>query len=244
LIRDADAPLMADSVPTGGNRTSSRSLRARFRVRRRYWFIIVPLVCGLLAFALPASRTYILRSAGWALVNPQRHVTSADIIVVAIDSGGAGTLEAADLEHRGVSDRVAVFHDPPTESDREFLRRGLPYDDRAAISTRQLQILGVQNIDKIPRTTSGSEEEGEILPGWCQRHGYHSVVLVTSADHSRRLSRILRRSLYGDQVDVTVVASPYSNFNPNSWWTTRAGARTELVELEKLLFDIVRHPFS
>jgi hypothetical protein len=244
LIRDADAPLMADSAQTRDKGTSARSVRARFRVKRWHWFIIVPLVCGLLAFTLPASRTYILRSAGWALVNPQKQVSSADIIVVAIDAGGAGTLEAADLEHRGVSSRVAVFHDPPTESDREFLRRGLPYDDRAAISTRQLQILGVQDIEKIPRTTSGSEEEGEILPGWCQRRGYHSVVLVTSADHSRRLSRIVRRSLRGDPVTVTVVASPYSNFNPNDWWTTRAGARTEIVELEKLLFDIVRHPFS
>jgi hypothetical protein len=240
LTRDADAPLMAESAQTRGNRTSAGSLRAR----RWYWFIIIPLACGLLAFTLPGSRTYILRSAGWALVNPQRQVSSADIIVVAIDAGGAGTLEAADLEHRGVSTQVAVFHDPPTESDREFLRRGLPYDDRAAISTRQLQILGVQNIERIPRTTSGSEEEGEILPGWCQRHGYHSVVLVTSADHSRRLSRILRRSLHGNSITISVVASPYSNFNPNTWWTTRAGTRTEIIEIEKLLVDFARHPFS
>jgi hypothetical protein len=244
LNRDADAPLMAEFVPVRENRASARNSRAHLRVRRWHWFIIVPVACGLLAFALPRSRTHILRSAGHALVNPQRPINSADVIVVAIDAGGAGTLGAADLEHRGVSDHVAVFHDPPTEADREFLRRGLPYDDRAAISTRQLQLLGVRNIEQVPRTTTGSEEEGEILPGWCQRHGHHSVVLVTSADHSRRLSRILRRSLRGDPVSVTVVASPYSNFNPDNWWKTRAGARTEIVELEKLVFDIVRHPFS
>ena len=135
------------------------------------------------------SRRYILRSAGRLLVVQEPSVKSADIIVVAIDADGAGALEAADLVHRGVSNRVAVFDEPPSSVDREFLRRGLPYEDRAAISTRQLQSLGIQNVEQIPRSTSGSEQEGEILPNWCDEHGYHSVGLVTLADHSRRLTR-------------------------------------------------------
>jgi hypothetical protein len=230
---------MADS-----SRSTLRGSQKRTRFTFLHWLILAALLLCAILMGMRRSRISILRSAGWALVNPQTQIDRADVIVVAIDAGGAGTLEAADLEHRGVSTQVAVFHDPPTESDREFLRRGLPYDDRAAISTRQLQILGVQNIERIPRTTSGSEEEGEILPGWCQRHGYHSVVLVTSADHSRRLSRILRRSLHGNSITISVVASPYSNFNPNTWWTTRAGTRTEIIEIEKLLVDFARHPFS
>ena len=174
----------------------------------------------------------------------QQPVATADIIVVAIDADGAGALEAADLVHHGVSTQVAVFDDPPSSVDREFLRRGLPYEDRAAISTRQLHSLGVQNVEQIPRNTSGSEQEGDILPTWCEKQGYHSVVLVTSSDHSRRLSRILRRSLRGHQISITVQNSPYSVFNPDAWWNTRAGVRDGIFELEKLLLDVVRHPFS
>ena len=235
---------MSDPADLKPGPRANRDQRAGARFRLWHWVILAALLLILLAAGIPGIRQSILRSAGWALVNRQVPVTSADVIVVAIDSGGAGTLEAADLVHRGVSNQVAVFHDPPTQADQEFLRRGLPYDDRAAISTRQLQILGVDNITEIPRTTSGSEEEGEILPAWSRRHGYHTVVLVTSADHSRRLSRILRRALRGSSTDVTVVASPYSNFKPDRWWKTRAGARTEIVESEKLLLDVVRHPFS
>jgi len=201
-------------------------------------FSIVLLIC------IPTTRTYILKSAGGLLVVEDQSVKSADVIVLSIDSGGAGTLQAADLVHKGISNRVAIFRDPPDSVDQEFLRRGLPYEDKAAISSRQLQLLNVQNIELIPRSTSGSEQEGEILPEWCDKHGYHSIILVTSRDHSRRLTRILRRSLKSSRTILNVCASPYSEFDANTWWTNRESLRTGIVELEKLLLDSVRHPFS
>ena len=171
---------MEDSVQTAAPPGS------RFWHRTRPWpWIAILLALGLLVLAVPISRRHLLRATGWALVGPDPHVHSADVIVVAIDVQGAGTLEAADLVHEGVSARVAVFEDPPTESDREFIRRGLPYDDRAAISETQLHMLGVQNVERIPRSVSGSEQEGQILPSWCQKRGYRSAVLVVAADHSR-----------------------------------------------------------
>jgi hypothetical protein len=34
----------------------------------------------------------------------------------------------------------------------------------------------------------------------------------------------------------------YSEFDPDSWWQTRGGQRTQAVESQKLLMDILRHP--
>jgi len=178
------------------------------------------------------------------IVMQQSGIKSADVIVVAIDAGGAGTLEAADLVHNGVANRVAVFDDPPSSVDREFLRRGLPYDDRGATAARQLHLLGIENIEPIPRATTGSEQEGEILPGWCEEHGYHTAVLVTSSDHSRRLNRILRRSMHGDELRVIVRGSRYSKFNPDSWWKSRDEVRDGIFEFQKLILDLVQHPLS
>jgi hypothetical protein len=227
-----------------GGRSTASGGPSRFRTSRWYWYVSAVLLLSIVAVWIPGTRRYILRSAGRLLVVQEPYVKSADIIVVAIDADGAGTLGAADLVHRSVSNRVAVFDDPPSPVDREFLRRGLPYEDRAAISTRQFQSLGIQNVEQIPRSTSGSEQEGDILPNWCDKHGFHTVVLITSADHSRRLTRILRRSLPSRQLSIMVYSSPYSGFNPDTWWKTRAGVRTGIFELEKLLLDLVRHPFS
>ena len=169
----------------------------------------------------------------------------ADIVVVATGADGAGVLEAADLVHDGVATQVAVFADPPDPSvDREFIRRGIPYEDAAARAIRQLRALGVENIQQIPRALTGTEDEGRVLPEWCDQNRFRSVVVVTTSDHSRRLHRVLRRSMKGHETRVTVHPARYSPFDPNRWWESRGGTRTELVELEKLFLDILLHPIS
>jgi len=242
---DLNAPLMAGSIDVEAHGPNTRGRRKRFRIGHGPWLAVAALVfLSLVMVSVPGARRSILRAIGRQLVVEQAAVKSADIIVLAVDADGQGTLEVADLVHRGVSNRVAVFDDYPSKVDLEFLRRGVPHEDSAAVAARQLHSLGVQNVEKIPRSTSGSEQEGEILPGWCDAQNYHSVVLVTSSDHSRRLGRILRRSVRGRSLEITVEASPYSEFDPNTWWETRGGTREGIVELEKLLLDFARHPFS
>jgi hypothetical protein len=48
----------------------------------------------------------------------------------------------------------------------------------------------------------------------------------------------------GHPTNVTVQAAHYSDFDPDRWWETRGGVRTEIVELQKLLLDVVLHPLS
>lgn len=229
---------------TGSIPTMRRDIDPRLCMRSIVLLSASVLLAGAITLCVRASRNQILAATGRLLVLDDPPVDAADVIVVAIDANGAGTLEAADLIHRGIAQEVAVFSDPPSAVDREFLRRGLPYDDRAAVSANQLRLLGVQDIERIPRSPSGSEHEGEILPVWCKDRGYHSVILVTSTDHSRRLERILRRSLRHSRVKITIQTSPYSEFNPDNWWQTRDGVRVEIVELEKLALDVIRHPLS
>jgi hypothetical protein len=213
--------------------------------RRPRWGATVILV----AFAVAAIaavfwiRKPILRAAGGLLVVSEP-VAPADVIVIAADSAGAGALQAADLVRGGIATRVAVFADPPSGEDLEFIRRSLPYEDSAARQVRQLGWLGVKDVVQIDRDEAGSEGESQILGPWCDQHGVRSVVFVAARDHSRRIRRVLDRDMKGRTTRVTVQAERYSTFDPDRWWETRTGIRTEIIELQKLVLDIVMHPMS
>src|SRR4051812_33285773 len=112
--------------------------------RRPRWarILVVVALAAAAIVAVSSVREPVLRTVGWALV-VNEPVAPADIIVISPESGGAGTLEAADLVQSGIATRVAVFADPPSGEDHEFIRRGLPYEDGAARQIRQLSWLGV-----------------------------------------------------------------------------------------------------
>ena len=214
--------------------------------RRPRWASILVVVVTLTAAAIvavPSIRESVLRPAGWALV-VHEPIVPADVIVVSLASGGAGALEAADLVQSGIATRVAVFTDPPRGEDHEFIRRGLPYEDASARQIRQLRWLGVTDVMQIPGTEAGTEGESQVLPPWCDQHQFRSIVFVAARDHSRRWRRVLNRVMKGHPTRVMVQPARYSIFDPDRWWETRAGVRTEITELQKLVLDVVLHPMS
>jgi microcompartment protein CcmK/EutM len=219
----------------------SRKLMTRERLRAAILLAVVIVGIGIV---LSAIRRPILRAAGWALV-VNDHVEPADIIIVMVDANGAGVLEAADLVHSGMAARVAVFDESPdTVVEHEFVRRGIPYEDDGGRSVRLLKELGVRTIDLIPTYVAGTEDEGPVLAEWCDQHRFRSVVVVSTSDHSRRVRRVLHRSMKGYPTKVAARSARYSAFDPDRWWLSRRGTRTEVVELGKLLLDVARHPFS
>jgi|ERR1700729_2274873 hypothetical protein len=217
--------------------------------RRLFWWpgwatIIAALALVVVAIvAIRPAREPILRAAGWALVVNQEPVAPADIIVLTLDSGAAGALEAADLVQSGVSKRVAVFDEPPNREQKEFTRRGLPYEDAGARQLRELKALGVTDVVHISKVY-GTGDEGQALPPWTDEQHLQSMVVVATKDHSRRLRRVLDRVMKGHATHAKVQAARYSDFDPDRWWKTRGGARTEIIELQKLLLDCVRRPFQ
>ena len=67
---------------------------------------------------------------------------------------------------------------------------------------------------------------------------------VANALGSGLLEIILARATRGRALTVSVRGSRYSDFDPDAWWQSRTGVRTEIIESEKLLADIVLHPLS
>jgi hypothetical protein len=210
------------------------------------WGLIILLGVASVAasiIAVPSVCSPFLRAAGWALV-VNEPVGAADIIVTSADSGPAGALQAADLVQGGIASRVAVFTEPPSGEDLEFIRRGLPFEDVSARQIRRLSSLGVTNVMRIPRTQAGTEGEGQVLPPWCDQHEFRSIVFVVARDRSRRIRRVLNRVMKGHPTQVFVQPARQSKFDPDRWWETRSGIRTQIVELQELMLEIILHPMA
>jgi len=202
------------------------------------------LLCvALLTAAVAPIRDALLRAAGNMLVCEDRPI-HADVIVISVDSDGEGVLEASDLVHQRLAPGVAIFADPPTAVDREFLRRGLPYHDAAAEEAEELHELGVTSVARIPRVVQGTHDEMSALRVWCQSHAVSSLMFVSTTDHTRRTRRMLRRALGSGAIRFAVIGSKYSDFDPDGWWLSRDGVRIEIIESQKLLLDVLLHPFS
>jgi hypothetical protein len=211
-------------------------------MRRPFLYALLVVVLGMAGLlAVPASRHALLRSAGWLLVaeDPPR---KADVIIVSTDSLAAGILEASELVDAGYASRVALFERPPSPLQVELMRRGLPHMDLQASSLELLHALGITSVEMIPAVV-GTNDEGQVLSGWCVAKHIRSVLFVSVADHSRRSRRVLDRALAQHGIAVTVRWARFSQFDPDSWWQTRNGQRTEIIESQKLLVDVLRHPF-
>ena len=230
-------------IPTSRMRTFE--INPGMNSRQRMWstMLVVVALAAAAIVSVPSASEPVLRAAGSVLV-VNEPVVSADIIVIALDAGGAGALQAADLVQSGIAKRVAVFTDPPSVEDLEFIRRGLSNEDLATRQIRQLRSLGVKDVVQIPRNEAGTEGEGQVLAPWCDQNALRSVVFVAARDHSRRSRRVLNREMKGHPTRVTVQSARYSSFDPDPWWETRSGIRTEIIEFEKLMLDVVLHPIS
>jgi hypothetical protein len=89
---------------------------------------------------------------------------------------------------------------------------------------------------------NGTGDEGQMLPQWADEQRLRSIVGVATKDHSRRLWRVLDRAMKGHPMHFTVQAARYSSFDPDRWWETRKGVRTEIAESPETLARLCAAP--
>jgi uncharacterized SAM-binding protein YcdF (DUF218 family) len=216
---------------------------SRFRPIKRVvaTLVLVTVLATGVAVSIPSSRHSMLRWAGWALV-AEDAPAKADIIVVSSDSLNAGYLEAADLVKAGYATRVAVFSLPVSAPRAELARRGVAVAEPTTEAVRILKGLGVSDVQLIAPVV-GTVDGGRVLQEWCAANSIHSLLFVSVTDHSRRTRRVLDRSVGRQGVRVMVRPARWSQFDPDSWWRSRNGQRTEIMEMQKLCVDLLLHPF-
>jgi len=148
-------------------------------------------------------------------------LSEADIIVVL---GGSATYReraglAAQLYHEGRAPRLILTNDnqrgPWSTSDQ----RNLFYYERALL---ELRALGVpqDKIDVLMQPVSSTYDEAVLLRKYAEGRGVHSILVVTSAYHSRRALWTLLHVFKDTKIVIGLEPVATGNQTPAqaSWW--------------------------
>jgi len=192
------------------------SLRVSGRRRRRRPGIFVLAIVLLLAVV----GVVVFRNVGHWLVREDA-LGRADVIVVL--SGGLPfrAQAAAGVFKSGYA--PAVWVSRPLGPREELAALGIQFVGEEEYNRKILVQQGVPDsaIRIFPDTIVNTQDEVEEISQEMRRDGKHSVIIVTSPQHTRRV-RALWRKLVGDDPRVIVRAAWDDPFDADHWWRTTA----------------------
>lgn len=177
---------------------------------------------------------FVIACITWVIVAPflavalivEKPVEKADAIMVL---GGSATYiertrKAAELYNRGLAPLVLLTDDGQRAGWSRTEQRNPPYFD---LARRSLISQGVPEnaIKVLPGEVTGTNWEAQVLSKEIDATGLRSVLLVTSAYHSRRAFWTFEKFLAGKDVQLGVEHPPTGEQTPRPafWWLSRKG---------------------
>jgi uncharacterized SAM-binding protein YcdF (DUF218 family) len=185
--------------------------------------------------------------AAWAaarLLITEAPLAKADAIVVL---GGSAnykerTHEAARLLLDGRSQRILITNDNMRGPWSSAEQRNLFYYERAF---EELKNAGVpeERVELLPEPVAGTHEEAELVRQYAASHKFQSVLIVTSAYHSRRALWTFSRVFRDTSTQIGLVSAPaeVETPRPATWWLTRRGWRLVPTEYVKMIYYVVKY---
>lgn len=170
-------------------------------------------------------------------------LSRADVIVVL---AGASTYvertrHAAKLFHEGRAPKIALTDDQVRGGYSPERDRNPFFVERAADELRQAGV-PTESIEVITGPAVGStHDEAKLLREYASARGLRSVLVVTSAYHSRRALWTLRRVFRGSGVEVGLdpVAPGGQSPAPATWWLHGLGWKMVAGEYLKMAYYLV-----
>jgi uncharacterized SAM-binding protein YcdF (DUF218 family) len=202
--------------------------------RRRLWL-------ALLLAALAWTPLAWLAAA--ALVVPDDAPPRADAIVVLSGSGAylERTRLAAQLYRAGRAPRVVLTNDDQPGGWSVERERTLYFIERAADELRRGGVPDAA-ITPLPEPVASTYDEAQLLRAYAARTSSRSLVVVTSAYHSRRARWTWRRAFAGSQTAFGFVSVAPGAQMPSrgGWWLSGRGWHVVAGEYVKLAYYLLR----
>jgi uncharacterized SAM-binding protein YcdF (DUF218 family) len=147
------------------------------------------------------------------------------------------TQRAAELYKEGRASKIILTNDNQQSGWASDEQRNIPYHELAA---RWLRRQGVPDeaIETLPEPVSGTYEESLVLRRYAEAKGLQSVLIVTSAYHSRRALWTLKKVFANSAITIGLEAVPPGQQAPSpaTWWLHFRGWQLVPGEYAKMIY--------
>lgn len=171
-------------------------------------------------------------------------LSRADAIVVLAGSSAyqERTRRAAELFHEGRAPKIILTNDNLKSGWSNELERNPLFIERAAAELKRAGVAEAE-IKMLPQNVSSTYDEALLLRGYAEAHGLRSILLVTSAYHSRRALWTFHKVFEGSGINVGLLSvAPGEQMPlPATWWLHARGWQVVAGEYLKLIYYWVRY---
>ena len=182
--------------------------------------------------------------AGAQALITEAPLDKADAILVL---GGSATYkertrEATRLFFEGRSQRILITNDNHRGPWSSAEQRNLFFYER---SLEELSNAGVpaENIDVVLKPVAGTYEEAEVIRDYAQQQGLHSILIVTSAYHSRRALWVFARVFRDTGIRIGLISARpgVESPPPATWWLSVKGWKSVPTEYVKMIYYVINY---
>ena len=190
---------------------------------------------------------FILLTTAWIFLAPslaerlvvEKPLQFADAIIVL---GGSSvylerTQKAALVYKEGIARKTLLTDDGEKTGWSRSEKRNIPYVELAQRSLIA-QGVPVENIEIIKPDGSGTIYEAQIVREKARANDWKSILIVTSAYHTRRALQTFEKTFANDNIEIGIVAPPTGQQTPPPfyWWLTARGWDVVAGEYVKSLY--------
>jgi uncharacterized SAM-binding protein YcdF (DUF218 family) len=203
------------------------------RVSRKTWYVLIPSFCALWFLAWGAAKLLIVD-------DPLEHADA-----IAVLSGSAVIREraqfAAQLYKRGCAGKIILTNDNLQGGWSSAEQRNPFYYEQAAEVLRRSGV-PPEAIEVLPQPVSGTGDEASLLRRYAGDHHLNSILVVTSAYHSRRALWTLRQVFANSGITIGLAAVPPGTQAPSpaTWWLHVRGWQMVPGEYVKIIYYRLR----
>ena len=168
----------------------------------------------------------------------------ADAIVVL--SGAAAFEErntlAAEFYRQGRASKIILTNDNQRSGWSSADQRN-PFVYERAITLLRNSGISADAVEVVPQSISSTRDEALVLRRYAESRGLKSLLVVTSAYHSRRALWTLRRTFADSGITIGLEGVPpgLQSPSPAAWWLNRRGWQMVPAEYVKMIYYWLRY---